>query len=98
MPQGYPEIMAADGAVLYLRTRIGDCAPLVETLRTWSMRSYRARHPEVIARIKLPIGVIVEGTKQRAWLRESLDTFADTIIAEVRRGLSEMETPGTSDG
>ena len=53
---------------------------------------------ETIARLKLPIGVVVEGTKKRAWLRESLDTYADAVVAEVRKGLSEGQAADKGAG
>ena len=98
MVKSYPEVMAAEDAVLYLRERLGECGPQAETLRTWSQRSHRERHPETIARLKLPIGVVVEGTKKRAWLRESLDTYADAVVAEVRKGLSEGQAADKGAG
>ena len=80
---GYPEVMGCEEAVRYLRTRIGDLAPVTEVLSQWSTPSYRRSHEELIARRKIPLGIMVEGTKKRGWSKASLDAYADEVIAQV---------------
>ena len=81
----YPEVMGGEEAALYLRSRLGDVAPLAETLREWSTPSYRKRHAATVETRQTPRGIVAEGTKKRAWSRAALDIYADQIIAEVRR-------------
>ena len=81
--RGFPEIMGLEESVGYLRTRIGDLAPLAETLRSWTRDSYRARYAEIVAARKLPKGATLYGTKKLAFSRASLDVFADAMVAEV---------------
>ena len=85
MTPDYPEVMGAEEAALYLRSRLGDVGPLAETLREWSTPSYRKRHAATVEKRQTPMGIVVEGTKKRAWSRGALDTYADAIVAEVRR-------------
>ena len=85
MAQSHQEVFSAEEASLYLRSRLGDIAPLAETLREWSTPSYRKRHAATVSKRRTPRGIVVEGTKRRAWSRGSLDIFADAIIAEVTR-------------
>ena len=92
--QLYPEVMAAEEAVHYLRSRIGDVAPVAETLREWSTPSYRKGHAAVVEKLRIPLGIVVEGTKKRAWSRAALDAYADGIIAAVRRHDPEPGTAG----
>ena len=80
---GHPEVMGCDEAVLFLRTRIGDLAPVAEVLSQWSTPSYRKSHEDLIARRKIPLGVMVEGTKKRGWSKTSLNAYADEVIAQV---------------
>ena len=91
---GHPEIMGAEESTAYLRTRIGDCAPMAETLRQWSGVAYRRRYAAVVAERRIPKGVTVPGTKKLAFSKDALDAFADTMIAQVKAGEAVPEPDG----
>ena len=97
MPTNYPEVMGCDEAVMYLRSRIGDLAPVAEVLSQWSTPSYRRTHVEHVERRKVPLGVMVDGTKKRGWSRASLDAYADAVIAQVTANDPELAPPRLTD-